>query len=198
MESSDKTWSTGEENSKLLQYSCLENPMNSMKRQKDRTLKGELPRSGGAQYATEDQWRNNSRKNEETEPMQKHHLVVDVTGDGSKVGCCKEQYCIGIWNVKSMNRGKLEVVKQEMAKVNVAILGISELKWTQMGQFNSDDHYVYSCGQESLRRNGVTIIVDKSLQCSTWMQSEKRQNDLSKCPRKTIQYHSNPSLCPDQ
>ena len=83
MESSDKTWSTGEENSKLLQYSCLENPMNSMKRQKDRTLKGELPRSGGAQYATEDQWRNNSRKNEETEPMQKHHLVVDVTGDGS-------------------------------------------------------------------------------------------------------------------
>ena len=198
MESSDKTWSTGEENSKLLQYSCLENPMNSMKRQKDRTLKGELPRSGGAQYATEDQWRNNSRKNEETEPMQKHHLVVDVTGDGSKVGCCKEQYCIGIWNVKSMNRGKLEVVKQEMAKVNVAILGISELKWTQMGQFNSDDHYVYSCGQESLRRNGVTIIVDKSLQCSTWMQSEKRQDDLSKCPRKTIQYHSNPSLCPDQ
>ena len=172
--------------------------MNSMKRQKDRTLKGELPRSGGAQYATEDQWRNNSRKNEETEPMQKHHLVVDVTGDGSKVGCCKEQYCIGIWNVKSMNRGKLEVVKQEMAKVNVAILGISELKWTQMGQFNSDDHYVYSCGQESLRRNGVTIIVDKSLQCSTWMQSEKRQDDLSKCPGKTIQYHSNPSLCPDQ
>ena len=113
MESSDKTWSTGEENSKLLQYSCLENPMNSMKRQKDRTLKGELPRSGGAQYATEDQWRNNSRKNEETEPMQKHYLVVDVTGDGSKVGCCKEQYCIGIWNVKSMNRGKLEVVKRD-------------------------------------------------------------------------------------
>ena len=161
VESSDKTWSIGEGNSKLLQYSCLENPMNSMKRQNDRTLKGELPRSGGAQYATEDQWRNNSRKNEETEPMQKHHLVVDVTGDGSKVGCCKEQYCIGIWNVKSMNQGKLEVVKQEMAKVNVAILRISELKWTQMGEFNSDDHYVYSCGQESLRRNGVTIIVDK-------------------------------------
>ena len=74
--------------------------------------------------------------------MQKHHLVVDVTGDGSKVGCCKEQYCIGIWNVKSMNQGKLEVVKQEMAKVNVAILRISELKWTQMGEFNSDYNYV--------------------------------------------------------
>ena len=172
--------------------------MNSMKRQKDRTLKGELPRSVGAQYATGDQWRNNSRKNEGMEPKQKQHTVVDATGDRSKVQCYKEQYCIGIWNVKSMNRGKLEVVKQEMAKVNVAILGISELKWTQMGQFNSDDHYVYSCGQESLRRNGVTIIVDKSLQCSTWMQSEKRQDDLSKCPGKTIQYHSNPSLCPDQ
>ena len=82
-----------------LQYSCLENPMNSMKRQKDRTLKDELPRSAGAQYATGDQWRNNSRKNEEMEPKQKQHSVVDVAGDGSKVRCCKEQYCIGTWNV---------------------------------------------------------------------------------------------------
>ena len=81
----DKTWSTGERNGKPLQYSCLENPMNSMKRQKDRTLKDELPRSGGAQYATGDQWRNNSRKNEETQSKQKQHPVVDVTGDGSKV-----------------------------------------------------------------------------------------------------------------
>ena len=95
VESSDKTWSTGEGNGKPLQYSCLENAMNSMKRQKDRTLKDELPRSVGAQYATGDHWRNNSRKNEETELKKKQHPVVAVTGDGSKVQCCKEQYCIG-------------------------------------------------------------------------------------------------------
>ena len=91
--------------------------MNSMKRQKGRILKDELPRSIGAQYAAGDQWRNNSRKNEETEPKQKQHAVEDVTGDRSKVRCCKEQYCIGTWNVRSMNQGKLEVVKQEMARV---------------------------------------------------------------------------------
>ena len=83
---------------------------------------------------------------------------MDVTGDGSKVQCYKEQYCIGTWNVRSMNQGKSEFVKQEMARVNVDILGISELKWTGMGEFNSDDHYIYYCGQESLRRNGVAII----------------------------------------
>ena len=131
MESSDKTWSTGEGNGEPLQYSYLENPMN---RQKDRTLKDELPRSVGAQYATGDQWKNNSRKNEETEPKQKHP-VVDVTGDGSQVRCCKEQYCIGTWNVRSMNQTKLEVLKQEMARVNIYILGISELKWTNLTQF---------------------------------------------------------------
>ena len=86
---------------------------------------------------------------------------VDVTGDRSKVRCCKEQYCIGTWNVRSMNQGKLEVVKQKMARVNVDILGISELRWTGMGEFNSDDHYIYYCGQESLRRNGVAIMVNK-------------------------------------
>ena len=123
--------------------------MNRMKRQKDKTLTDELPRSVGAQYVTGDQWRNNSRKNEGMEPNQKQHPVVDVTGDRSKVGCCKEQYCIGTWNVRSMNQGKLEVVKQEMTRVNV-ILGISELRWTGMGEFNSDDHYIYYCGQESL------------------------------------------------
>ena len=148
-------WSTGEGNGKPLQYSCLENPMNSMKKQKDRTLKEELLRLVGTQYATGDQWRNNSRKNEGMEPKQKQYPVVDVTGDRSKVWCCKEQYCIGTWNVRSMNQGKLEVVKQEMARVNIDILGISELKWTGMGKFNSDDHYIYYCGQESLRRNGV-------------------------------------------
>ena len=135
--------------------------MNSMKRQKDRTLKDELPRSVGAQYATGDQWRSNSRKNKEMESKQKRHPVVDVTGDGSKVRCCTEQYCIGTWNVRSINQGKLEVVKQEMARVNVDILGISELKWTGMDEFNSDDHYIYYCGQESPRRNGVAIMVNK-------------------------------------
>ena len=89
---------------------------------------------------------------------------MDVTGDGSKVQYCKEQYCIGTWNVRSTNQGKLEVVKQEMARVNVDILGISELKWTGMGEFNSDDHYVYYCGQESLRRNGLAIMVNKRVQ----------------------------------
>ena len=96
-----------------------------------------------------------------------------------------------------MNQGKLEVVKQEMARVNVDILG-SELKWTGMGEFNSDDRYIYYCGQECLRRSGVAIMVNKSPKCSTWMQSQKRQNDLCSCPRQTIQYHSNPSLCPNQ
>ena len=112
VESSDKMWSTGEGNGKPLQYSCLENPMNSMERQKDRTLKDELPRLGGVQYATGDQWRNNSRKNEEMEPKQKQHPAVDVTGDGSKVRCCKEQYYIGTQNVRSMNQGKLEMANR--------------------------------------------------------------------------------------
>ena len=103
----------------------------------------ELPGLVGAQYATGDQWRNNSRKNEGMEPKQEQHPVVDVMGDRSKIWCCKEQYCIGTCNVKSMNQGKLEVVKQEMARVNIDILGISELRWTGMGEFNSDDHYIY-------------------------------------------------------
>ena len=103
----------------------------------------------------------------------KQHSVVDVTVDGSKVQSCKEQYCIGTWNVRSMNQGKLEVVKQEMARVNIHILGISELKWTGMGEFNSDEHYINYCGQESLRRNGVALIVNKSPKCSTWVQSQK-------------------------
>ena len=130
VENSEKTWSTGKGTGKSLQYCCLEDPMNSMKRQKDKTLKDELPRPVGAQYATGDQWRNNSRKNEEREPKQSQHPVVDVTGDGSKVQYCKELYCIGTWNVRSMNQRKLKVVKQEMARGIIDILGISELKWT--------------------------------------------------------------------
>ena len=105
-----------------------------------------------------------SRKNEEMEPKQKHHPVVDVTDDGSKVQCYKEQYCIGTWNVTSMDQGKLKVVRLEMARVNIDILGISELKWIGMGEFNSDDHYIYYRGQESLRRNGVALIVNKRVQ----------------------------------
>ena len=111
--------------------------------------------------STGDQWRTNSGKNEGMEPKQKQYPAVDVTADRSKVRCCKEQYCIGTWNVRSMNQGKLEVVKQEMARVSVDILGISQLKWTGMGEFNSDDHDIYYCGQESLRRNGVALIVNK-------------------------------------
>ena len=112
-------------------------------------------------YATGDQWGNNSRKNEGMEPKRKQYPVVDVTGDRSKVQCCKEQYCIGTWNVRSMNQGRLEVAKQEMPRVNIDILEISKLRWTGMGEFNSDDHYIYYCRQESLRRNRVAIMVNK-------------------------------------
>ena len=100
------------------------------------TLKDELPHLVGAEYATGEECRNSSGKNEEAE------TVVNVTGDGSKVQCCKEQYCIGTWTIRSMNQGKLEVVKQEMARVNINILGINELKWTKKGELNSDDHYI--------------------------------------------------------
>ena len=110
--------------------------MNSMKRQNDRILKDELPRLVGTRYATRDQWRNNSRKIEGMEPKQKQYPVVHVTADRSKVQCCKEQYCIGTWNVMSMNQGKLEVVKQEMERVNIDILGMSKLKCTGMGGCN--------------------------------------------------------------
>ena len=140
---------------------ALETPWTVCKGKNNKTLKDEFPRSVDTQYATGDQWRNTSRKNEEMVPKHKQHPVVVVTGDGSKVRCCKEQYCIGTWNVRSMNQGRLEVVKQEMARVNVNILGISKLKWTGMYEFNSDDHYIYSCGEESQRRNGVAITVNK-------------------------------------
>ena len=142
----DRMWSTGEWNGKPLQYSCLENPMNTMKRKNDRILKEKLPRSVGAQYATGDQWRNNSRKNEGMEPKQKQYPSVDVTGDRSKVRCCKEQYCTGTWNVRPMNQGKLEMVKQEMARVNIDIPGIRELRQTGIGEFNSDGHYIHYGG----------------------------------------------------
>ena len=128
VERSDRMWSTGEGNGKPLQYSCLENIMNSRKRQNDRIPKEELPRSLGAQYATGDQKRNKYRKNEGMEPKQKQYPVVDMTSDGSKIQCCKEQYCIGTGNIRSMNQGKLKVIRQEIASVNIDILEISELK----------------------------------------------------------------------
>ena len=142
--------------------------MNSAKRQKDTAMKDALPRYVGAQYANGEEWENNSRKNEETEPKEEQHPFVDVTGDGSKVRCCKEQYHIGICIVRSMNQGKLKVVKQEMASMNIDILGISELQCTGMGKFNSDNHYIYCCGQEFLRRSQRN-----SPKCSTWVQSQK-------------------------
>ena len=104
---------------------------------------------------------------------------MDVTGDGSKVLCYKEQYCIGTWTVRSMNQGKLEVVKQEMARVNIDISGISEIKWTGMGEFNSDDHYMYYCGQESLRRNGVALIVNKRVQNTVFGCNLKNNRTIS-------------------
>ena len=107
--------------------------------------------------------------------------VVDVTGDRSKIQCCKEQYCIGTWNVRSVNQGKLEVVKQEMARVNVDIIGISELKWTGMGEFNSDDHYIYYCGQEALRRSGIAIIVHKRVRNAVLGCNLKNDRMISVC-----------------
>ena len=144
-------------------------------------MKDELPRSVGAQYSTGEEWKDNTRKNEETEPRQKQHPVVDVTDDGSKIRCCKDQYCIGTWNVRSMNQGELEVVKQEMVRVNVDTLEISELKWTGMGEFNSDDHYIYYCGQESLRRNRVAIMVKKRVRNAVLGCNLKNNRMISVC-----------------
>ena len=156
-----------------------------------------MPQVGRCPTCSGEEQTNNSRKNEEMEPKQKQHPVVDVTGDRSKARCCKEKYCIGTWNLRSMNQGKLEVIKQELARVNTDILGISELKWTGMGEFNSADHCIYYFWQESLRRNGVSLIINKkSLKFSSWVQHQKWQNDLCSFPRQTIQVHSDPSLCP--
>ena len=115
------------------------------------------------------------------EPKQKQHPAVDVTGDGSKVRSCKQQYCKGTWNVRSMNQGKLEAVKHEMARMNIDVLGISELKWTGMGEFNSDDHCIYYCGQESLRRNGVALTVNKRVRNAVLWCNLKNDRMISVC-----------------
>ena len=128
------------------------------------TLKDDPSRSEGVQYATGEEQTaitNASRKNEAAGPKWKQHSVVDVSADESKIQCCKEQYCIVTWNVRSMNQGKLDTVNQEMARVNIEILGIIELKWTGMGEFSSDDHYIYYCGHESERKNAVVLIINR-------------------------------------
>ena len=132
------------------------------------------------------------------EPKQKEHPVVDVTRDWRKVWCCKEQYCIETWNVRSVNQGKLDVVKQEMARVNIDILGMSELRCTGRGKFNSDDHYIYYCGQESLSRSGVAIMVNKRAWNAVLGCNLKNDGMISVRLRQTIQYHCNPSLRPNQ
>ena len=108
------------------------------------------------------------------------------------------QYFIGTWNVRAVNQGKLKVVKEEMARVNTDVLEISELKWTGMGEFNSDDHYIYYCAQESLRRNGVAIIVNKNVRNAVPGCNLKSDRMICLFPRQTIQYHGNPSLCPEE
>ena len=143
----------------------------------------EAPRSEGIQNATGEEQRAitiSSSKNEEAGTKLKWHLVVDVFGDGSEVGCRKEQYCIGTWNDRSMNQGKLDVVKQEMARVNISILGISELKWTGMGEFNSVDHYIYYCGQEEMEQPSEST---KESEMQYLGAISKWQNDL-KCQGK--------------
>ena len=145
------------------------------------TLKAEPPRSVGVQHATGEQLKNSTRRNEEAEPKQGRCPPLDMSGGESIVRSCKEQYYIGTWNVTSMNQSKLEVVKQEMARVNIDILGISELKWMGMGEFNSDDHYIYYCGQDSLRRNGVALIVNKRVQNVLFGCSLKNDRMISVC-----------------
>ena len=167
--------STGEGHGKPLQYSCVENPMNSMKRQKGMTLKMSPLGSKVVQYVTGEEWRaitDSSKKNEAAWPKWKQRPVVDVSGGESKVWCCKEQYCTGTWNVRSM-QVKLVMVEQDRGRINI-MLGISEVKWTGMGEFNSGDHNIYYCGQKSHRRNGVALIINKSPKCNTWVQSQKQ------------------------
>ena len=141
---------------------------------------------------------NSSRKNEAAGPKWKQCSAVDVSGGKSKVQCCKEQYYTGTLNVRSMNQGKLEVVKQEMTRVNIDILGISELKWTGMGEFNSDDHYIYYCGQESLRRNGVAIIVNKRVRNAVLGFNLKNDRMISVCFQGKPFNITVIQLCPNQ
>ena len=128
--------------------------------------KDDSPRSEGVQYVTREELRrttNSPKQNKMAGLKWKQCSAVDVSGDESKIWCCKEQYCTGTWNVRSMNQGKLGMVKQEMVRINIDIIRISELKWMGMGKFNSDDHYIYYCGQETYRRNGVALIINNKV-----------------------------------
>ena len=125
------------------------------------TPEDEPTRSVGVQYATGEEWRYCSRKNEEAGPKWKQCSVVPVSGGESRVWCCKAQYCIGTWNVTSTSQVKSDMVKQKMARMHINILGVNQLKWMGVGKFNSDDHYIYYCGQESLGRNGVALRVNR-------------------------------------
>ena len=152
----DNTWCAGRGNGKPLQYSCHKKPMTSIKRQKDRP-RNQVRRCPVCHWGRVELIALSSRKNEAAGPKEKCFSIVGMSGGKSRVWCYKEQYCIGTWTTRSMNQGNLDVVKQDMAILNINILGISELKWTWTGKFNSDDHYIYHCGQESLRRNGVAL-----------------------------------------
>ena len=142
------------------------------------------------QYTTGEEWRNIFRKNEGVGPKHKWGSLVDVSGCERKVWCCKEQYCIGTWKVKSVNQGTLDLVKQETARVNTYLLEISELKWTGIGKFNSDDDYIHYSGQESFRKNGIALRVNKSKKYSTWVRSQQ-QNDLGSFPRQPFFFYVN-------
>ena len=198
VESSDKTWSTGEGNGNHFSILALK-PYEEHEKAKRYDTERWTPQIGRCPICY---WTNLLGKSKKTAPKTIKRL--SQSDDNAQLWMClvvkvkvwcKEQYCIGTWNVRSMNQGKLEVVKQNMARVNINILWISELKWTGMSKFNSDNYYVYYCAQESLRRNELTLIINKkSPKCSSWMQSQKQQNDLSSFPMQTIQHHSNPSL----
>ena len=166
VKSYEKIWASEGGNGSPLHYSCPETSMNNMKRQNCMILEDEPPRFESVQHGSGEEWRvitNSSRKNEMAVPKQKWCSVVDGSDGENKVWYWKEQYCIETWNVRSMNQRNLDVLKQETARVNMDILEIHELKWMRMGKFNSEDHYIYYCGQESLQRNGVAIIANKRL-----------------------------------
>ena len=172
--------------------------MNSMKRQKDMTPEVEPPGWKASNMLLGENRRQLLKAPEKIKQLGQSRNVTQLWMClVVKVWCCKEQYCTGTWNVKSVNQGKLDIVKQKMARVNFDILGIGELKWMGMGKFNSDDHYICCCGQEPLRRNGIALIVNKSPKWSTWVQSQKRQNDLGLFSKQTIHHHSTLSLYPD-
>ena len=197
VESSDKMGSTWGGNGKPFLCTSCENPMNYIQRQKDTTPKDNPPKLERAQYTTGKDWRTTtiSGKNEAL-GQSGNDTQLWMCSDESKIWCYKEQYCIGTWNVESMNQGKLDMVKQEMTSVNIHILGISELKWLGIGEFNSDDHYIHYCGQEFHRRNGVALIINKNVWNAVLQCNLRNSRMISVCFQGigAIQYHSNPNL----